>query len=874
MSRTHHDWPVWRHDSALTGRSMLSGNLTNAPAVSWQYPLTGMRGLLVVSATQPGRSMTAECGQPLGQDYLTRCGRKWGMHPFSYKLRNGETLGLSEAADRRVGGIHPDLPEPQEVVFTGKQSETRGQLYAWDTSDGKRREVWSSPGGEAAWERWNICFGDIDGDGVEDVIVAGHGGVMIYDSRSGKLKCECSYGHRSRGFIGVADIDGDGADEFLDIGLFQIAVEVCDYKPGAKEGGEAASDGELSVLWGDKIELNIRAHPRMINTPFDALCDIDGDGKYEVVYNLYNDHGDDQWHLVIRDALTGEVRWDIPQVFLSDSVDLDSDRVRELVGICTEGRFCQGFSRAFIAHLKPDGLKPLWTHDAARWPARPVLKMPRDRSTFRSAGGPIQVCQGDFLGDGYQGLIFSIQPGGVGTPETFSVVKKDNNGGYHTAWSMEAPAARLTQIRAIADVDSDGADEVLIEWRSNGSGGATAKGCGARAEIVSLQPLMPRLGQPIAADIHGRGNLTVLATSAVDEVVAIAPPSSRRDKPRELWRRFGRGHDQINCLSAADLTGDGRCEVVSVSQAPSGKARVTAVDGDGKTVWYVDYDDIHGQRYIFRMGGLTHLWVAHLADSKRSDVYVSILRSIMHSDVAYALRGTDGQLLWKQSMAGNTGYGGSGMGFADTNGDGLDEIFCSYPDCYWTADGRTGEVALFTNPGKVFPNWAAYAVPIVADFNGDGKPEVFHPSQYVWGLLTLDGEKIWNLPGEDVPRSGVLPGLGDVDGDGKIALGAPFPDGFRCYSADTGKLKWKLEVPAGSYAGTISADVDGDGRDEFLFAAGNQLVAVEAAGDNGRILWQVELPARISEPIFADVDGDGYGEILLTCEDGMLYCLD
>jgi len=859
------DWPVWRHDPALTGRSRLKGGFTKAPVVSWRYPLTGMCGLLVIDGGKPGKRTTAQCRGPIGKDYIAKSGSKWGMKPFVYKLRDGKTLELTEAAGRRVGRIHPDLPEPQDITYQGKHDKKRGRLRAWDTPDGKPRQVWATSGGKAAWERWNLCFGDIDGDGTEDIVVAGHGGVMVYDARTGKLKCECVYGHRSRGFIGVADIDNDGADEFLDVGLFQIAVEVCDYR-----------EGKLQVLWGDKIELNIRAHPRMINTPFDALVDIDGDGKYEVVYNIYNDKGDDQWHLVIRDALTGKVRWDIARVFLNDSVDLDGDGVRELVGIHTQGRFCQGFGRAFIAHLAPGGLKTLWEHPAARWPLRPVLKMPRDRSTFRSAGGAVQVCCGDF--DGRRGLVFSVQPGGVGTPETFGVVGRDGNGKFRTGWSVEAPAATLTQVRAIADVDGDGTDEVLLEWRSNGHGGAVANADGARVEIASFQPLMPRPTQPIAADMHGRGKLTVLAVSAVDEVVAIAPPAGLQDKPRELWRRPGRGHgpwlDTANCLSAADLTGDGKCEVVVAAQAPSGKARVTAVDGEGKIVWHVDYDDIHGQRYIFRMGGLTHLWVARLTDPRRCDVYVSVMRSIMHSDIAYALRGTDGRRLWKQTQAGNTGYGGSGLAFADSDGDGLDEIFCGYPDCYWRADGRTGKVIRFTNPGKVFPNWAAYAVPIVADVNGDGTLDVFHPSQYVWGLLTLDGKKVWNLPGGDVPRPGVLPGSGDVRGDGKLAIGAPFPNGFRCYQAATGQHLWTVKLPPGPYTGAVSADLDGDGRDEFLFVAGKRLVAVEGADDAGRILWQVELTGRPGGPCFADLDGDGLGEIVVICEDGDVCCLD
>lgn len=355
------DWPVWRHDAALTGRTALQGELRDEPAVAWSYSLTGMQGLLVMDPQKAGEASTATCDAPLGAGYLNDTARSWGVRPFVYELAAGKTLVLSESATRRVGKIHPDLPEPQQVTFTDAKERSRLTLTAWDTPDGSPRVVWSSPPGKAATERWNICFGDVDGDGIDEIVVAGHLGVMVYDPRDGKLKTECRYGHRSRGLIAVADIDGDGADEFLNVALFQIAVEVCDY-----------ADGKLRVLWGDKIELDIFAHPRMILTPFDALCDIDGDGKHEAIYNIYNDHGDEQWHLVIRDALTGDVRWDIPKTVLNDSVDLDGDGRRELVGIHTEGRFCQGFGPAFIAHLKPGGLDELWSRDAAKWPYRRV----------------------------------------------------------------------------------------------------------------------------------------------------------------------------------------------------------------------------------------------------------------------------------------------------------------------------------------------------------------------------------------------------------------------------------------------------------------------------------------------------------------------
>ncbi len=857
------DWPAWRQNTALTGHTPLKGDMTSAPRVAWTFPLTGMKGLLVMEPGQPGvRAADRRSGQ-FGDDYLSQASEQWGMQPHVYSLPNGERLVLTETAEKRCGRIHPGLPEPQQVVMTGKAADARIRLYAWDTPDGQKREVWSSPAGKVAHERWNICFGDIDADGVEEIIAAGHGGVMCYDPRDGTLESELHYGHRSRGFVGVADIDDDGAVEFLDIGLFQIGIEVCDYQ-----------DGELKLLWGDKIELDIFAHPRMINTPFDALCDLQGDGQMYVVYNMYNDETDRQWHLIVRDAISGEVRWDIPRFFLNDSVDLDGDGVRELVGIHTEGRFCQGFGPASIAHLGPSGLEELWTHPEARWPLRQVLDMPRDRSTFRSAGGHVQVCQGDLDGDGRTELLFSeMQKGGSGR-EVFGVVGPDADGGYETGWTVSAPADTRNAVQAIADIDDDGADEVLLEWRANGRGALRALGNGARPRIVSHQPLMPRLGPPIAADLHGRGRLSVLATSAVDEVVAIAPPTASKPSagPRELWRHPGRGTNRTNSLAAADLDGDGECEVPVVGESPTGQARISALDGDGKTIWHRDFDEVHGQRYIFRMGGISHLFTGRLTDPGRSDVYVSLLRSIMHSDIGIALRGTDGALLWRRDKASNMGYAGSGLAFADPDGDGLDDIFCGYPICYWRADGTTGEVLFFNNPGDVLPGWPAYAVPVVTDFDGDGEAEAFFPSQYTWGLLDIDGAHIWNLEEGDLP-SGLMPGIGDVDGDGKLEIGAPFRDGFRCYDAATGELRWKIAVPGGPYAGILSADVDGDGSDEFLFAAGQRVVAVGASGGSGRIVWEAEFPARVSEPSFADVDGDGLGEVLLTCADGNLYCL-
>ena len=54
-----------------------------------------------------------------------------------------------------------------------------------------------------------VC--DIDGDGVQEVCVAAHYRVMIFEGTTGRKETELRY-HSSRpyGWFGLADVDGDG----------------------------------------------------------------------------------------------------------------------------------------------------------------------------------------------------------------------------------------------------------------------------------------------------------------------------------------------------------------------------------------------------------------------------------------------------------------------------------------------------------------------------------------------------------------------------------------------------------------------------------------------------------------------------------------
>jgi hypothetical protein len=83
-----------------------------------------------------------------------------------------------------------------------------------------------------------------------------------------------------------------------------------------------------------------------------------------------------------------------------------------------------------------------------------------------------------------------------------------------------------------------------------------------------------------------------------------------------------------------------------------------------------------------------------------------------------------------------------------------------------------------------------------------------------------------------------------------------------------------MPVP-GNVIGSASADLNGDGRDEAVFVIGQQLVCVGAGSTpaEGRVLWQLTLPAQTGPPSLAVLDKKGGLSILLAGADGFVYAV-
>ena len=212
-------------------------------------------------------------------------------------------------------------------------------VVRYDQGFDRPRRIWQSDPPEGTiFSPLNVVY-DVDGNGVPEICVAAHYRLMIFDGISGRKKTELRY-HSCRpyGWFGLADVDGDGQMEMVTIGDFQSHIDVLKYDRTRPE------KDRLRVMWQRDIETRIEDRAKWPQVGPHPLADVNGDGRLELVLNMFNDKGDGQWHTVVLDAANGQTLLDLPRRFIQGS----AERRRRWSG----GTVCDGNGRGIGPRMR------------------------------------------------------------------------------------------------------------------------------------------------------------------------------------------------------------------------------------------------------------------------------------------------------------------------------------------------------------------------------------------------------------------------------------------------------------------------------------------------------------------------------------------
>jgi len=861
-----------RHDTRNTGATDLRGQITK-PQVWWEHYLGPPR--VSRAGTDAADAFTLHD--------LDGDGRPERVHV------GGRTVAVSDTSGRRLWsytipnntGISPHCYKVARVLPGSKGLQILAASARMDTGEGY---AWcfsfeaGADRGRTVWQTKNLTgmhgpegiVADVDGDGRMEFCLAPHYRVLILDAVTGKIKHTVKWDvGRNYGLFAAEDVDGDGCRELLVICDFVLHVDLIDVSPG----------GRTEHRWSKRFIPGTQFHGARqvyIHAGLNALADLDGDGTWEVWFNLFNYTKDGQWHLHILDARTGEVRCDQAGWYLCGGEDLDGDGRIEIVAMRCDRQRPGAFGRMAVLKYRDRRVRCLAELDRAR----PVLthKVP-----------PLHVASN--VDDGSRGLLLSGR-------RLFAIRSSDGQHGSAVV-ALELADGRLVErARYVAK----GADlNVLSLAGQDSTSRMTVRDVIGGWRIVldrNLKPMGKRepdtspgfVAVPIVADLGGGVNSIVVPNSA-GQIVALRHRD--RGRPSEIWRSPGRGMTQSPGYSnanrgvvAADIDGDGRDEIVCSHHTRAGDGTIRVLRRDGSLLWEHAFDRMP-------VGGLeagVDLWsVGRFGSGKGLDLWVSVHRGSKNSSESYVLNCRDGREVWNIKTAkADTGQGGKvarcfGRAFpfiADVDADGIDEIgMCPY-EVYTVTRGSDGKHVigpLWLIHKKRFGRWLAYFAPTLVDLDGDAKLDVFlnTASSTAGGVaaIGLDGRPKYVHWHDNPTGCGSYQAVADVDGDGRVEIGASHIDGrFRCYRGSDGKVLWEHTLPAGGCSHVVAADVDGDGSGEFIFVGPDRtLYALRGKRDvqGGRVAWSLPL-ATTGMPIIADVDGDATGEVLLVGNDGRL----
>jgi LruC domain-containing protein/uncharacterized repeat protein (TIGR01451 family) len=203
--------------------------------------------------------------------------------------------------------------------------------------------------------------------------------------------------------------------------------------------------------------------------------------------------------------------------------------------------------------------------------------------------------------------------------------------------------------------------------------------------------------------------------------------------------------------------------------------------------------------------------------------------------------------------------------------------------------GAAAMMAMQASQALVNPS-RYYAAPIVADLEGDGKPEIIVGNLVKWQVEVYNSNGAMRSGWPQLLRSGVKSSaaVGDLDGDGKLEVIVGDLRGYlHVFTADGVPLAgWPIKTGANPdtefriLAQPQVVDLDKNGSLEIVLALSDSKLYVYESNGALRAGWPVSLGDAPdiygshvidSAPVVVDINGDGQLEIVVGSYDHNLY---